>query len=80
MMSIVLLLLVVAAGTGCGSSLSDADKAGLVTAARLNGMAYAYQDAASPSAALERGAYCATSAVIRNQKIAGPDGGIACQP
>jgi hypothetical protein len=64
----------------CGSTLSDANKRDLQTAARLNGMAYSYQDAATPAAALERGAYCATAAVLRDQGLPAYDAGIPCAP
>lgn len=64
----------------CGGGLSDPDKANLANAARLDGMAYRYEDASTPSAALVRGAYCATAAVLRDQKLPAVDAGIPCAP
>lgn len=75
-----LALLLLAVGVAaCGGGLSQTDRDDLENAQRLDAFAYRYQDAATPGAALVRGAYCSTSAVIRDQKLSGFDAGIACQ-
>jgi hypothetical protein len=63
----------------CGG-LSNDDAASLRHATILNGMAYSHEDATTPAAALERGAFCSTAAVMRRQKLDVPDAGIACEP
>ena len=62
----------------CGGGLSADDKEDLVNASKLTSMADRYRDAASAPAALDRGAYCSLSAVLRDQHISAPDAGIAC--
>jgi hypothetical protein len=70
-------MLAVAFLTGCGG-LSRDDEHSLRHATILNGMAYAREDASTPSAALERGAFCSTAAVMRRNKLTVPDAGIEC--
>ena len=70
----------------CASGLATVDKASLQDAARLNLAAYEHLDGGPR--ALERGAYCATAAVLRRNgvpsvDIGAADGGtptIACGP
>lgn len=64
--------------SACGG-LSNDDATLVRHAAILNGMAYAHEDPATPNAALERGAYCTTAAVLRRNKLAVPDAGINCE-
>ncbi len=63
----------------CARGLSDANRESLRNAAKLSGMAYTHQDAGTAGAALDRGAFCAVASVIRDQKLAPVDAGIACQ-
>jgi hypothetical protein len=64
----------------CGGGLATVDQTDLQNAATLNLKAYQMEDAASTPAALERAAYCATIAVLRDQKIAITDAGVPCGP
>jgi hypothetical protein len=80
-------LLVVAATTlvlalvdGCGSGLSPNDLDAVKQSATLNAMAYRYEDAATPSAALERAAYCADWGIANRNHLSLPDSGIQCVP
>lgn len=65
--------------TGCGGGLSDTDKENLHNAATLEAMAYSHADAGTPFAALTRGAFCASAAVLRSQRLDQVDAGIACK-
>jgi len=74
----VTLLAVVAA---CGG-ISSVDLAGLNDAAKLAAMGYAHQEAGTPGAALDRGAYCAVAGVLRRNlgEAGAADAGIVCGP
>jgi hypothetical protein len=76
-----ILILALGALVACGG-LSAADLAGLNDAAKLTAMGYSHQEAGTPGAALDRGAYCAVAGVLRrNLGEAGTaDAGIACAP
>jgi hypothetical protein len=63
----------------CGGGLATVDQTDLQNAATLNAKAYAMEDAATSQAALERAAYCATIAVLRDQKLPIVDAGVPCQ-
>lgn len=70
----------VMAVVACGGGLSVDDQADLQNAARLSAMGYRHQDSGTPGAALDRGAFCAVSAVLRDQKLPAVDAGINCGP
>lgn len=71
---------VVTALTACGGGLPPEDKANIQNAAKLSAMGYAHQDAGTAGAALDRGAYCASAAVLRDLKLPAVDAGINCGP
>lgn len=64
----------------CSAAVPSTVQTDLSNASRLDGMAYGYQDAATPAAALMRGAYCANAAAMRDLNLAIPDAGIVCMP
>jgi hypothetical protein len=65
---------------GGSSALSLADQANVTSAAQLSAMGYRHQDAATLGAALDRGAYCAATKVLRDHHLPLPtvDAGITC--
>jgi hypothetical protein len=76
MKKLILSLLMLAA---CGGGLSAESVQDIENAARTSAAAYKYEDASTPAAALIRASHCANQAVIRNEKLAPIDSGIACQ-
>lgn len=64
---------------GCGG-MSDIEKSDLINSARMNAYSYQHQDAATPGAAFNRAAFCATAAVMTIEGMPPPDAGIVCPP
>lgn len=58
----------------CGG-LSAIDAEGLRRSMTLDRMAYAHEDAATPAAALMRGAYCSDRGVARRHRLPVPEAG-----
>jgi hypothetical protein len=78
-----LAVLGIALMTNCCGGLSSEDRSALLSAASLNLQAYEIIDAGgngSVPRALERGAYCATTAVLARNGGSSPEGGIQCKP
>lgn len=74
-------LAIVMAGVlvGCHSALPPEDVKDLENAARTSAAAYRHASDGGPEGALIRATYCSVSAVIRDQKLDGYDGGVLCQ-
>ena len=61
-----------------GPALTPADASGLHDVAVLTSLGYARQDAGTPGAALDRGAFCSVQGILTRQHLPTVDAGIVC--